>query len=387
MLKKSIGVVGLGKLGLPLSLVFAKAGFVVHGVDISKERIDEIKAFQHIQCHEPKVTEYLQKYGTSFKLSTDYQKLKDAPIIVVIVQTPSLADGHYDLSYVEEAVQKTHNVNEHALIVVSSNITIGSIDKLSKIHKRICYNPEFIRQGSIIHDFENPKFVLIGAHTKEDGEHVASVWRKIHDKPNYIVKPVEAEIIKLSLNVSFTLGITFANMIGELCEKLSADSSKVLDVIYRDRRNYNAGLGFAGPCFPRDVNYFKTICIENAIWSGDRFASMLNDLNDYVVDRYIQKIKSSKRKKVGILGVAYKPNVPYVYKSQPLKIAKQLLKEGYEVHIYDPLAEENAKQVLNNKAHFCSTINECVDEAEIIFIGTANYSNVKTDKPTVNPWR
>jgi len=114
---------------------------------------------------------------------------------------------------------------------------------------------------------------------------------------------------------------------------------------------------------------------------------MLNDLNNLVVDRYIQKIKSSKKRKVGILGVAYKPNVPYVYESQPLKIAKQLLQEGYEVYIYDPLAEENAKQVLNNKAHFCSTINECVDEAEIIFIGTVNYSNVETDKSTVNPWR
>jgi len=222
LLKKSIGVVGLGKLGLPLSLVFAKAGFVVHGVDISKERIEEIKTFQHIRCHEPKVTKYLQKHSASFKLSTDYQKLKDTPIVFVIVQTPSLVAGHYDLSYVEEAIRKAHNVNEHALIVVSSNITIGSIDKLSKIHERICYNPEFIKQGSIIYDFENPKFVLIGAYTKEDGEQVASIWRKIHDKPSYVVQPVEAEIIKLSLNVSFTLGITFANMIGEppRCELL-----------------------------------------------------------------------------------------------------------------------------------------------------------------------
>lgn len=114
---------------------------------------------------------------------------------------------------------------------------------------------------------------------------------------------------------------------------------------------------------------------------------MLNDLNNYVVDKYIRKIKSLKRKKVGILGVAYKPNVPYIYELQPLKIAKQLLQEGYEVYIYDPLAKENAKQVLNNKAHFCSTINECLDEVEIIFIGTVNYSNVKTDKLTVNPWR
>ena len=382
--EKNLGTIGLGKIGLPLTVLFTKH-FKVYGVDVNEQRVKQI--LNREKFFEPQANEYLEKHGDNLTVSTDYNILKNCNVIFIITQTPSLPSGKFDLKYVESALRELHNVNPNCLAVVSSTINIGDTGKLKTVHERVCYNPEFIKQGSIIHDFENPKFVLIGAYTKEDGEQVASVWRKIHDKPNYIVKPVEAEIIKLSLNVSFTLGITFANMIGGLCEKFNADSSKVLDVIYQDRRNYKAGLGFAGPCFPRDVNYFKTICRENAIRSGDRFTSMLNDLNNYVVDRYIRKIKSLKRKKVGILGVAYKPNVPYIYESQPLKIAKQLLQEGYEVYIYDPLAQENAKQVLNNKAHFCSTINECLDEVEVIFIGTANYSNVKTDKLTVNPWR
>jgi UDPglucose 6-dehydrogenase len=104
-----------------------------------------------------------------------------------------------------------------------------------------------------------------------------------------------------------------------------------------------------------------------------------------VIEKYLQKIKSYNKKNIGILGIAYKPNVPYIYESQPLAIAERLIQSGYQVYIYDPLAEENAKQVLKN-AYFCSSINECLDKAEVIFIGTANYSNIKTEKPVVNPW-
>lgn len=379
-----VAVVGLGKLGLPLSLVFAKAGFEVYGVDTNKNRINQIRLQEKFA--EPHVTEYLQKYGANFKLSTNYQTIKEVSTVFVIVQTPSLADGHFYLSYVEKAVRKVHSINVNALIVVSSNINIGSINHLSTIHKRICYNPEFIALGSIIHDFENPKFVLIGADIEENGKQIANTWRKVHKKPIYIVKSIEAEIIKLSLNISFTLGITFANMIGELCEKFNADSSRVLDVMYQDRRNYKVGLGFGGPCFPRDVNCFKATCMENAVESGRRLGDLLNNLNNYTLERQIQKIKSFGKKKIGFLGIAYKPNVPYTDESQPLKIARKLLEEGYEVYIYDPLAEENTKQVLSS-AHFCSSASQCMQQADVLFVGTANYSNLKTTKPVVNPWK
>ena len=85
--------------------------------------------------------------------------------------------------------------------------------------------------------------------------------------------------------------------------------------------------------------------------------------------------------------MAYKPNVPYVYESQPLEIAQRLLKEGYEVYIYDPLAEDEARKVLkNSNVKFCKTLGECIDKADVIFIGTANYSNIKINKPKINPW-
>jgi len=384
-----IGVIGLGKLGLPLALVFAKAGYEVLGIDISEDRINIIKEYYKKEALEPKVTEYLQKYGKNLVLTTDYSPLSNISIIIIITQSPSLPDGSFDSSYVEKAVKDVHSINEDALIVISTTTNLETIDKLSKIHNKIGYNPEMIKQGSIINDYENPKFIVIGAYEKEDGEQMANLWRKVHDKPIYLVSPIEAEILKLSLNVSFNLGITFANLIGELCESYNANSDHVLDILYKDRRNYKPGLGFMGPCFPRDAINFERISSENSLESGYRFGALLTELNNYTMNRYTKKIKTFNKKKIGVLGIGYKPNTPYTFESQPIKIIQILLNENsdYEFYIYDPIAENNGKKELDNKnVHFCSTIKECLKESEIVFIGTANYSNIETSKIKIDPW-
>jgi UDPglucose 6-dehydrogenase len=381
-----IGVCGLGKLGLPLALVFAKTGAKVYGVDISKERIAEIESYKIKQAPEPKVTEYLQRYGSNLKLLSHDDLLKDASVVFVITHTPSFADGHFDISSVENAVKSIHKVNPNCLIAVSSNIGIERMDRLHRIHERICLNPEAVALGSVIDGFENPKFVVIGAYKNEDAEIVSTLWRKVHNKPIYVFQPIEAEIIKLSINFNCSLGITFANVIGELSRKFDVDSDKILDMVYRDRRDYKSGLGFSGPCFPRDVNCFRAIGIEKKAESVSKISDVLNDLNDYVVKKYFNEIKSYKKKKIGMLGVSFKPNVPYIYESQPLKIAELLIKDGYQVYIYDNLAEENAKKVLG-KAIFCSSIEKCLNEAEVIFIGTPNYSHVVSNGPLVDPWK
>ena len=381
-----VGVCGLGKLGLPLALVFAKRGLQVYGVDVSNERIAEIESYKTTQAPEPKVTEYLQKYGSNLKLFSSDKIFKDTPVVFVITHTPSFPGGHFDISSVEDAVKNIHKVNPNGVIVVSCNIGIGNIDRLHNIHERICLNPEAVALGSVIEGFENPKFVMIGAYKNEDAEIVQKIWKRVHNKPIYIVEPIEAEIIKLSTNLSCSLGITFANVIGELCEKFDVDSNKILDMIYKDRRNYESGLGFGGPCFPRDVNCFKAIGIEKKAGSVYKLSTALNDLNEYIVKKYLEEIKSYEKKKIGILGVSFKPNVPYIYGSQALKIAEGLLKDGYQVYIYDNLSKENAKKVLD-KAVFCPSIEKCLDEADVIFVGTSIYSNVKTNKPIVDPWK
>jgi len=172
-----LGVVGLGRIGLPLSLVFAKR-FEVRAVDLDEHRIQRIKNRQHFA--EPEVDLYLGAYGSKLRISSDYNILKDCGIVFVITQTPSLESGMFDLSYVDAAVNAVRKVNPDCLLVVSSTVNVGDMGELRKTFSPICYSPEFIAQGSIIRDFENPKFILIGAYTEEDGERVAEVWRRIH---------------------------------------------------------------------------------------------------------------------------------------------------------------------------------------------------------------
>ena len=378
-----IGVVGLGTLGLTLAALFSKH-FKVYGVDISEARIKQIRS--HNQFFEPQINEYLTKYGENLTVSSDYTILKKCSVIFIITQTPSLPNGKFDLRHIELALTKLHEVNPSCLAVISSTVNIGDLNHLKNTHKRVIYNPEFIKQGSILYDFLNPKFVLIGAYNKKDAEIISGIWHKFHHNPISIVKPVEAEIIKLSSNVSFTLSITFANAIGELCRKFDANSNKVLDAIYQDRRDYKVGLGFMGPCFCRDVDCFKATSEEVSANSGSELSIFLQKLNSYVVWQQLRLIKSYGKRKVGFLGISYKPNVPYIYNSQPIQIARQLLDENYKVYVYDCCAEENAKKVIP-EAIFFPELKECIKKAEVLFVGTSNYSDIKTDKPIINPWK
>ena len=379
-----IGIVGLGKLGIAWAALMSSK-FSVRGVDVSEERVKQIQ--NKAKFFEPQVNEYFEKYGKNLEVSTEYSIVKDCYVVFILTQTPSLPDGKFDVTYVESAVSKIHEVNKNCLIVISSTINIGVVDRLSKkYHKRMAYNPEFIKQGSIINDFLNPKMVLIGAYDKLDGEIIGKIWREFHNRQLNVVKPIEAEIIKLSLNMSFTLGITFANIVGELSDAVGADSNTILDLIYQDRRDYKKGLGYMGPCFPRDTKCFGAMCKEKGIESGSRFTDTLDYLNHYTVERYLHEIEKYKKKNIGFLGISYKPNIPYVEASQPLEIASALEKSGHQVFVHDPWAENEARRVLKS-ARFCKTVDECMKLSDVIFIGTANYKDVVSGKQIVNPWK
>jgi len=383
----NIGVVGLGRVGLPLALVFAKS-HKTYGVDLNSQRCQAI--IKRALFEEPQVNEYLEKYCSNLSVSTRYNNIKNCKVIFVIVHTPSLPSGKFDLQYVEKAVSKIHKTNETCLIVVSSTINIGDVSKLRQIHDRIVYNPCMIRQGSIIHDFEFPKYIMIGSFTEQDFETVKNIWQSVicNSAQFYRFLPEELEVTKLSLNVWLALQITVANVIGELCKSVSVEPQKTLEMLWKDIRNYNSGLGFSGVCLPRDVNCLKQTCIECSVGSGYRLTAFLNYLNNYTIEKYHKSLTSYGKKKIGILGLAYKPNVPYIDESQSLKIAKRLLADGYEVFAYDELAEENARKELTGKIHFCSSAEECVKNSDIIFIGTSNFKDMKVrEKVVLNPWK
>jgi UDPglucose 6-dehydrogenase len=378
-----VGLCGIGKLGLPLSLVYAKAGNDVVAVDIDPERIANIN--KQTPFLEPLVNDYLTKYGHRITYTTKREALKDCEIITIIVNTPSLPDGSFDISVIEEIVKAIRKFDVNVLINIASNVNPQTCDNLHKEFGRIAICPEFIAQGTIIRDFETPKFTVVGAYNEIDAEICTRLWRGIHNKPIYVVKPVEAEIIKLGLNVSYCLGITWANIIGELSEIFNADSNKILDIMHGDWRNYKKGLGFGGPCFPRDVGCFEATCRSVSAYGGSNLASALKSLNTQTMYSYVIKILNSKKNNIGFLGIAYKPKVAYIDASQALEIAVTLEVQGCTIYVYDPLAEKEAKKVLKH-AVFCKTIEECVAKSDAVFIGTPNYKNCQVTKPVVNPW-
>jgi UDPglucose 6-dehydrogenase len=385
-----LGAIGLGRIGLPMVLTFCKAGFYVKGVDAREQVIERIKCGQHFV--EPQVCEYLEKYGENLEVSTDYSTLRSCDAVFIITQTPSLESGEFDLQYVESALEQLHKINSECIVVVSSTINTGDMNRLRIVHERICYNPEFIAQGSIIRDFENPKFTLIGAYTREDGECVAEIWRRIHNRPIFIVDPVEAEIIKISLNVSLTLGITFANIIGELCERFGADPDLVMRVVHKDVRKYRAGLGFGGPCFPRDTTCFGATCSAAGVESGFELSKLLNHLNEATVERYTGKILKEEPRNIAFIGVAYKQGVGLTDESQSIKIIRRVLKSdpAINIFVYDRLAEGSAKKELPDTVCFCESLTEAVEKADIVFIGLPDSSlseEMFEGRKVIDPWR
>ena len=380
-----LGIVGIGKLGLPKGLVFSSRGMSVVGVDVNSERIREVKSNK--ATYEPDVNRFWKAF--SFPVSCDYRALKGCTVVFVVAQTPSLPSGKFDLSYVSDAVTEVNKVNPSCLVAVSSTVNVGDCDKLRWVHPRIAYNPSFIKQGSIIQDFEKPPYVLMGGDP-EDLDVLEVVWRHIHNSFVSRMSLVEAEVVKLAQNVAFTLDMTLANAIGDVCEKFSVDSNVVLDRIYAVRRKYRSGLGFGGPCFTRDVNCFERTCREVHAELGVALAGVIDDINERVtIRKYAERIMSFDKLKIGVLGLAFKSGVPYVYESQAIKVIRLLQRydNRFRFYVYDRLAMDEARKVLQDVV-FCESVDEVLGHAEVVFVGTKECCSLakSTGKPCVDPW-
>ena len=387
-----IGVVGLGKLGLPLALVFAKAGFEVIGLETSRKRLKEI--WDNKLVSEPKVNDYYANERSMSYQTNDYQQICECDVIFVVVQTPSLPNNIFDVSHVEAAVKAIHKVNSDCLIVISSTVPPKTCDRLTKIHGRIAYNPEFIRQGSIIDDFENPKFVMIGAYNKDEAGVVMNIWRKVSWMKVYWLKPLEAEIAKLALNVSFCKDITFANVVGEFCESMGANSKAVMDVVNLDRRNYQAGLGYGGVCFPRDTKCFQALAPQRG--NAFEFIEVLESCNSTTIYDYASKTYFGAKGGIAVIGLTYKRGVPILEESQGLMVLKNIMynmesfviRRPLKVYAYDEGLLEVYDQIRLKGVCYCDSLKEALEDADTVFFGLPIKAPLKLlkGKRVIDPW-
>ncbi|UBF28443.1 nucleotide sugar dehydrogenase [Kovacikia minuta CCNUW1] len=401
---QTVSVVGLGKLGAPMVACLADKGYRVIGVDVNPAAIEAINAGK-APVQEPGLGEMLARNHDRIRATTDYgDAIADSDVTFIIVPTPSDASGKFSIKYILSAIdhigQALRSKEQFHLIVITSTVmpgaTGGEIREAleAKSGKRcgegfgLCYSPEFIALGSVIHDMLNPDFILVGESDPKSGEILATIYRNLvnNDPPVSHMNLVNAELAKISVNTFVTTKISYANMLGEICERLpGADVDVVTAAIGQDSRigkKYLRGAtGYGGPCFPRDNVAFGVLA--QSVGANAAIAEATDVINRKqaarIVSHLLPRLKPDS--KVGILGLAYKPDTNVIEESQGVALAQELLSKGFSVILYDPLALDNTRQILGSAPEYAASIQACVHQSDAIVITTPCQA-FKTLEPT-----
>ena len=344
----NITVIGIGKLGLGFALLLEKIGYNVVGVDVSHEYVDMINNKQLISL-EPEY-ETLLKNSQNFKATTSLlEGIQHSDTIFIIVQTPnSGGERFYDHSILSNLLVKINNIKPtNKDIIIGCTIMPKYIDDIG-IHLisdcmncYLSYNPEFVAQGDIINGFKNPDIVLVGTNNIDLQPKLIDIYSKMTNKtPKFcFMKPLEAEIVKISLNGFITTKISYANMISDFCDNLNIDKNIVLNAIGSDSRignkYFRPGYSFGGPCFPRDTKALKLIMKQNNI--NNDLLTATTAYNDFHVLFQTKKLLAENKSEYLFENVCYKENssIPIIEESAKLKIARELVKNNKIVKIRD----------------------------------------------------
>ncbi len=360
---KQICVVGVGYVGLVTAACFADLGNRVTAVDIIKEKIDGLKRGE-MPIYEPGLKELVERNVRSGRLNftTSYEDgLVGSEFVFIAVGTPEGVDGEADLQYVA-AVAKTiaETMCEPLVIVNKSTVPVGTGDWVAEIVHRyqpdpipfaVVSCPEFLREGSAISDFMNPHRTVLGSLDSEAAEKVAQLHLPLR-APIVITDLRTAEMIKYASNAFLATKISFINEIANICEALGADVKEVAVGMGYDKRIgplfLDAGLGYGGSCFPKDVKALAYMAAEKG-----RHPQLLNavmeinsDRRPMAVDRVREMLGELQGKTVGLLGLSFKPNTDDMRDAPAIDIAKSLVAAGAHVRAYDPVAMDVARPML-----------------------------------------
>ncbi len=388
-----VSVIGLGKLGVCIAAVMADKGVDVIGVDVNANTVAAINAGR-APVVEPGLQEAIDRNRGRLHATADVQKAVEASTITFIVApTPSDATGCLSIRYVLQAARHVGRAlrkkSAYHLVVLTSTVLPGSTEHgvLPALEEEsgkqcgpdfgLCYNPEFIALGSVIEDLRNPDFVLIGECDERAGSMLAECQAALVDNAAPIARMnvINAEVAKIALNSFITTKITFANMLAAICEELpGANIDTVSDALGLDkrigRRYLTGGLGYGGPCFPRDNKAFSFMA--QTLGAPAQLAEITDRMNRTLFERHVQRLQSLLKPgmTVGVLGLAYKPQTGVVEESQGVMLAQSLVENGNCVAVYDALALENARAVLQDSVQYFSSARECIRAADAVIIAT-----------------
>ena len=378
-------MVGTGYVGLVSGACFAEFGYQTICVDNDSNRISELNSGK-CPFYEPGMDDLISKHLNTTKLlafsNSLNESMKNADIIFITVGTPSRRlEDEADLSYVWSVAEEIgNNIKKYCLVVTKSTVPVGTSQEIKKIIQKkvsnenfdVVSNPEFLREGSAINDFMRPDRVVIGTENKKSENIMKELYRPLYLRETPLVSTsIEtSEIIKYASNSFLATKIGFINEIADLCESVGAnvqDVSKALGIDQRIGSKFlNAGPGYGGSCFPKDVKAF--------ISTADKFnvnlsiVSAVHKSNKNRIEKIANKIINNTKKNdvLTILGLSFKPNTDDIRESTSIKLAIVLKERGYKVNCFDPKAMNNAKKEITDLNYFKTAFEACSGSDAII---------------------
>jgi UDPglucose 6-dehydrogenase len=380
--KPPIGVIGVGWVGLVSAACFAELGHEVWCRDIDTQKVAALSRGD-VPIYEPGLKEIVARNAERLHFEQELGPvLEHARPLFVCVDTPPTYSGDADLSRVEAVVEELPGSTEHA-IVMKSTVPVGTganvkrrLAELGKADLGYASNPEFLKEGSAVDDFMNPDRVVVGSDSGAPwvGDAVAALYEPL-DCPVVRTDVASAEMIKLASNAFLATKISFINEIANVCEEVGADVSEVAAGMGLDPRIgqsfLNAGIGFGGSCFPKDVSALKQLAGN----SGYHFQLLtaVIEVNELQKRRVVSKLKrhldSLIGRRIALLGLAFKPNTDDMREASSVVLAARLQAEGAIVRAYDPVAEDRASELLTG-VEMCDSALDCVKGADAAVIVT-----------------
>lgn len=401
----NVSVIGLGKLGSPLAATIAARGHTVVGVDVDPNSVALIN--QGLPpVSEPGLEDQLIQARDRLSATIDLaDAVSKTDMTLIIVPTPSGPDGAFSMEYVEQVIEAIgkalRSKSEFHLVVVTSTVMPGSTSEVvvplleRASGKRVgvdiglCYNPEFIALGSVVKDLLNPDFILIGQSDDRSGDLLESFYLEfcLNSPRAARMGFTNAELTKLAVNTFVTTKISYANMLTQICEQIDgANVDVVTSALGLDTRigskYLKGGLGYGGPCFPRDNIALATFA--KSVGADATLAEATDAVNRLQVPRVAELALRYHESggRVGILGLAYKPDSEVLEEAQGLQIAQAISNLGIAVTVHDPMALQGARDRLNGDILFASSISECIENSQVILI-TTPWQEYKAIDPTL----
>jgi UDPglucose 6-dehydrogenase len=378
--REPIGVIGTGYVGLVTAAGFAELGHDAWCIDIDEEKIRGLREGR-IPIWEPGLEELVARHRERLHFSTDVaDALEHARLLFVAVGTPPTYSGDADLSSVHAVVDAMPPSDRHAL-VMKSTVPVGTGDSIKRAFAergktgfRYVSCPEFLKEGSAVKDFLEPDRVVVGDDGDWAGDAVVELYRPL-DAPLVRTDIRSAEMVKLASNAFLATKISFINEIANVCEETGADVVEVARGMGLDARIgpkfLQAGIGFGGSCFPKDVTALKQLAGN----SGYHF-QLLNsviEVNELQKRRVIAKLHkhlgSLVDKEVALLGLAFKPNTDDMREASSLVLSARLQAAGARVRAYDPVAEDEARKLIRG-VEFSPSAEDAVTGADAVVLVT-----------------